>query len=268
MTEPPGRPELDPETAAGLAGRLHDARRARSPIPRLTDQFPNLTESDAYTIADQGIALRRAAGERVVGAKLGFTSAAMREALGVDSPNYGWLTDPMIVSDGRVSLGDLIHPKAEPEIAFLMSRDLAGPTVGAADVLAATDLVIPVIEVVDSRFVDFRFRALDNTADNSSAGMVVLGGRATRPTFELSRVGVVVTVNGELFQTSSGAAAFGHPAAAVAWLVRRLAWSGRGLEAGHLVISGGLTGPIELAPGTEVFVEMDRLGSASMRIYG
>ena len=267
MTKLAGPPVIDPEAIGELARRLHDARLARSPVPRLTDQFPDLTEADAYAIAERGISLRRAGGERVVGAKLGFTSAAMREALGVDSPNYGGLTDPMIVSDGRVSLGDLIHPKAEPEIAFVMSRDLAGPRVGAADVLAATDFVIPIIEVVDSRYERFEFRALDNTADNSSAGRVVLGGRITRPDFDLSRVGVVVTVDGEILHTSAGAAAFGHPAAAVAWLVRRLARSGQGLRPGHLVISGGLTGPIELVPGTEVFVEMDRLGSASMRIY-
>ena len=266
MTEPSGSQALDPRTAGQLARRLHDARLARSPIPRLTDEFPDLTEAEAYAIAERGVALRVAAGERVVGAKLGFTSAAMRQAMGVDSPNYGWLTDPMIVSDGLVSVGDLIHPKAEPEIAFVMSRDLAGAAVGAADVLAATEFVMPVIEVVDSRYVDFRFRALDNTADNSSAGMVVLGTRATQPTFDLSRVGVVVTVNGELFQTSSGAAALGHPAASVAWLVRRLAAAGQGLEAGHLIISGGLTGPIELEPGTNVTVEIDRLGSASMLV--
>ena len=261
-------PGLDRATAAELAGRLDEARRTRTPTTRLTDDHPGLTETDAYAIADHGVALRVAAGERVVGAKLGFTSAAMRQAMGVDSPNYGWLTDPMVVSDGRVLLGELIHPKAEPEIAFVLGEDLEGAGVSAPDVLAATAYVMPVIEVVDSRFVDFRFRALDNTSDNSSAAMVVLGSRVTGPAFDLSRVGVVVTVNGELFQTSSGAAALGHPAASVAWLVRRLARSGRGLEAGHLIISGGLTGPVDLTPGTNVLVEIDRLGSASMQVHG
>ena len=263
----PAASGLDRETISQLAGRLDEARRSRIPTTRLTDDHPGLTEADAYTIADHGVGLRVAAGEKVVGAKLGFTSAAMRDAMGVDSPNYGWLTDPMIVSDGQVSLGDLIHPKAEPEIAFVLGEDLEGAAVSAQDVLSATAFVMPVIEVVDSRFAGFRFRELDNTSDNSSAGMVVLGRRATRPAFDLSRVGVVVTVNGELFQTSSGAAALGHPAASVAWLVRRLAASGRGLEAGHLIISGGLTGPVDLMPGTTVLVETDRLGSASMRVH-
>ncbi len=262
----PAAPRLDPETISELAGRLDEARRSRTPTTRLTDDHPGLTEADAYAIADHGITLRVSAGERVVGAKLGFTSAAMRDAMGVDSPNYGWLTDPMMVSDGQVSLGELIHPKAEPEIAFVLGEDLEGAAVSAEDVLSATAYVMPVFEVVDSRFVGFRFRELDNTSDNSSAGMVVLGTRVTRPAFDLSRVGVVVTVNGELFQTSSGAAALGHPAASVAWLVRRLASSGRGLEAGHLIISGGLTGPVDLLPGTSVVVEIDRLGTASMRV--
>ena len=268
MKHPAPTPRLDPETIEEAAARLDRARLSRTPTSRLTDGLPDLTEADAYAIARRGLAMRDAAGERVVGAKLGFTSAAMQRALGVDSPNYGWLTDSTIISDGRVSLGELIHPKAEPEIAFVLGADLEGATVSAHDVLSATAYVMPIIEVVDSRFVGFRFRALDNTADNSSAGRVVLGSRATEPDFDLSAVGVVVTVNGELFQTSSGAAALGHPAAGVAWLVRRLAESGRGLEAGHLIISGGLTGPIELGPGTEVFVEIDRLGSASMRVDG
>ena len=268
MKDPAAEPRIDPDTIEALAARLDRARRSRTPTTRLTDDLPDLTEADAYAIARSGLAMREAAGERVVGAKLGFTSAAMQEALGVDSPNYGWLTDSTIVSGGHVSLGELIHPKAEPEIALVLGEELEGSGVSAQDVLSATERVMPIIEVVDSRFLGFRFRALDNTADNSSAGRVVLGSQATQPDFDLSAVGVVVTVDGELFQTSSGAAALGHPAAGVAWLVRRLAQSGRGLEAGHLIISGGLTGPIELRPGTEVFVEIDRLGSASMRVDG
>ena len=266
MNDPSGMTCLDPDAIRDLADRLDQARLSRIPTTRLTDEYPDLTESDAYAIAERGMKLRADRGERVVGTKLGFTSIAMQKALGVDSPNFGWLTDPMIVSDGRVRLGGLIHPKAEPEIAFVLGKDVAGPAVSAEHVLSATAYVMPVIEVVDSRFVDFRFRALDNTADNSSAGMVVLGTRATRPAFDLSRVGVVVTMDGHLLYTSSGAAAFGHPAASVAWLARRLARSGRGLKAGHLVISGGLTGPIELEPGTQVFLEIDRLGSASMQV--
>ncbi len=257
---------LDRDKIDELADRLDRARRTRVPTTKLTDEHPDLTETEAYAIADRGIQIRRDRGERVVGAKLGFTSAAMQKALGVDSPNFGWLTDRMIVSDGRLPLAEMIHPKAEPEIAFVLGEDLAGPTISEEQILSATAYVIPIIEVVDSRYVDFRFRALDNTADNSSAGRVVLGTRVTRPTFDLSRVGVVVTLNGRLLYTSSGAAALGHPAASVAWLVRRLARSGLGLKAGQLVISGGLTGPIELGPGANVVLEIDRMGGATMLV--
>lgn len=265
MSDPSGA-ALSPETVGALAERLDRARRLRIPTTRLTDEHPHLTESEAYAVADRGVRLRKDRGERVVGAKLGFTSAAMQKALGVNSPNFGWLTDRMIVSDGRISLKELIHPKAEPEIAFVLGEDLAGPAVSAEQVLSTTAYVTPIIEVVDSRFIGFRFRAPDNTADNSSAGKVVPGTRLTRPMFDLSRVGVVVTLGGRVLYTSSGAAALGHPAASVAWLVRRLARSGRGLKAGHLVISGGLTGPIDLRAGADVVVEVDRIGSASMQV--
>ena len=266
MIERPVRSRLDPNTITDLADRLDEARLSRTPTSRLTDDHPDLTEGEAYAIADQGIEIRKSRGERVVGAKLGFTSAAMQKALGVDSPNFGWLTDRMIVSDGKVSLRKLIHPKAEPEIAFILGEDLSGPTVSVERVLSATAFVMPIIEVVDSRYAGFRFRALDNTADNSSAGRVVLGTRATNPAFDLSRVGVVVTLNGRILHTASGAAALGHPAASVAWLARRLASSGGGLKAGHLVISGGLTGPIDLEPDTCAVLEIDRLGSAIMQV--
>lgn len=257
---------LDPDKIDEFAHRLERARRSRIPTTRLTDEHPDLTESDAYAVADRGMKLRKDRGEKVVGAKLGFTSAAMQKAMGVTSPNFGWLTDRMIVSDGRLSLAELIHPKAEPEIAFVLGEDLAGQAISAEHVLSATAYVMPIIEVVDSRYIGFRFRALDNTADNSSAGKVVLGSLVTRPTFDLSRVGVVVTLNGRMLYTSAGSAALGHPAASVAWLVRRLAGSGRGLKAGHLVISGGLTGPIELEPGADVVLEIDRMGSACMQV--
>lgn len=248
---------------AGLAERLDAARRSTTPTSKLSDDHPELTEDDAYAIQDAGIALRVQQGERVVGAKLGFTSTAMQEAMGVDSPNYGWLTSSMVHDSPEVTIGDMIHPKLEPEIAFVMGRDLEGPGIGAADVLAATKAVVPILEIVDSRYEKFQFRALDNTSDNSSAGKIVLGARMVRPSFDLSRVGVTLTVDGDLAYTATGAAVLGHPAASVAWLVRRLAKVGRGLAKGHIVISGGLTGPTDLEPGRVVTLDIDRIGSAT-----
>jgi 2-keto-4-pentenoate hydratase len=188
----------------------------------------------------------------------------MQKAMGVDRPNYGWLTDAMLVHDRVVAMDRVIHPKVEPEIAFLLAADLDG-SADAANVIAATAALVPCLEVVDSRFVDFRFALEDNIADDSSAALVVLGDAAVAPDgIDLRTCGVVLTVNGEVAHTAAGAAALDHPAAAVAWMARAVA-EGRGLRAGDIVISGGLTAPVDLAPGMAVRVDIDHIGSASFR---
>ncbi len=259
------RTDVDDALIDSLADRLHRAERHRHAIDRLTDERPDLSIDDAYRIQAALIALRLADGERIVGAKLGFTSVAMREAMGVAEPNYGWLTSAMLLPDGQVPLGELIHPKAEPEIGFRLGRDIGGPDVTAADVHAATDTLFACLEVVDSRYEGFRFLAPDNIADDSSAGRLVLGPPVPVPgDVDLALAGVVLTVDGAIVATAAGAAAHGHPAAAVAWLVRRLAREGRGLDAGSIVISGGLTRPFDVAEGTTMTVAIDRIGEATL----
>ncbi len=256
-----GEGRLTEAEIEACAERLAVAEATRTPIDRLTDEQPDLALADAYRIQDALVGRRLGRGERLVGAKLGFTSLAMRRALGVESPNFGWLTDAMLLDGPAVPLGTLIHPKVEPEIAFLLDRDLAGPAVTAVHVLEATAAVALCLEIVDSRYEGFRFRAADNVADNSSAARLVLGGRLVEPrSIDLAEIGVVFSLDGELVATAAGAAVEGHPAAAVAWLARRLAESGRSLRAGDLVISGGLTAPVDLRPGTVVHVEAGRLG--------
>lgn len=246
---------------AGFAARLDEAERQRRPIARLTDERPDLSLADAYRIQAALVRRRLERGEHRIGAKLGFTSLAMRRALGVDEPNGGWLTEAMLLDGPAVPLEALIHPKVEPEIAFLLGRDLAGPSVTAAHVLAATAAVALCLEIVDSRYEGFRFRAPDNVADNSSAARLVLGSRLVDPRgVDLAEVGVVFSADGQIVATAAGAAVEGHPAAAVAWLVRHLARLGEGLRAGDIVISGGLTAPVDLRPGTVVHVEASRLG--------
>jgi 2-oxo-3-hexenedioate decarboxylase len=218
---------------------------------------------DAYAIQEAGIELRLADGERIVGGKLGFTSRAMQRAMNVHHPNYGWLTNAMLVHDGIVDLDRFIHPKVEPELAFLLGHDL-DPPVSLFDVLEATAAIIPCLEVVDSRYVGFRFGPLDNIADNSSAGAVLLGSPTSAGAVTLPLVGVVVECDGLLHDTATGAAALDHPAAAVAWMVNNNRSALR-LRAGDLVISGGLTSPVDLAVGTVVTAEFDRLGSVTLR---
>lgn len=226
-----------------------------------------MTEADAYAVQAAGIALREADGERVVGGKLGFTSAAMRAAMGVASPNHGWLTDAMWIEGGVVHPDRFIHPKVEPEIAFLLGRPLEGP-VTPAEVLAATEAVAPCLEVVDSRYEGFRFAALDNIADDSSAGGLVLGDPVDPAGIDLRLVGVVVEADGAVVATAAGAAAHDDPAAAVAWMA---ATCGRPIPAGSWVISGGLTAPVDLPIGrdagaTTVTATFDRLGPVTIAV--
>jgi 2-keto-4-pentenoate hydratase len=247
--------------AAALAAELHAARLDRRPVATLTSRWPDLDGRAAYAVQARGIALREADGEVVVGGKLGFTSEAMRRAMGVDRPNYGWLTDAMWLHGGDVDLARFIHPKVEPEIAFLLGDPLSAPAT-AADVRAATAAVMACLEIVDSRYVGFRFGPLDNIADDSSAGAVALGDPVDARGIDLRLAGVVVSVDGVVTSTAAGAAAHGDPAAAVAWMVNTC---GRPLEAGAVVISGGLTAPVDLQPETVVMTEIDRIGSVTVR---
>jgi 2-oxo-3-hexenedioate decarboxylase len=245
-----------------LAQELQSARLRRRPIAPLTTRSPDLDLAGAYAIQAAGLRLRGDAGETIVGGKLGFTSRAMQQAMGVDHPNSGWLTDAMLVHDQRVRLAELIHPKVEPEIAFLLGRDLR-PPVGVREVLAATRALLPCLEVVDSRYEGFRFGPLDNIADDSSAGRLVLGDPVpVTAHLDLALIGCAVYVDGRLHATAAGAAVLDHPAAAVAWMANH---SDASLRAGHLVISGGLTAPIDLEPGTVVRADLDRIGSVQLR---
>jgi 2-keto-4-pentenoate hydratase len=235
-------------------------------VATITSRVPGFTVEDAYAVQAAGIELRQDDGETVVGGKLGFTSLAMQRAMGVDHPNYGWLTDAMLVHDRVIRLGELIHPKVEPEIAFVLGADLDAGS-DRSDVLAATTAVAPCLEVVDSRYDGFRFAAFDNIADNSSAGKVVLGDAAVDPAeVDVRTCGVVVTVDGELAATAAGAAALDDPAEAVAWMARAVAATARPLRAGDIVISGGLTAPVDVRPGMTVRVDIDRVGAACLRV--
>lgn len=245
---------------AALAAELHEARLARRPITPITDRRDGFSEAQAYRVQEEGLRLRLEDGETPVGAKLGFTSAAMRAAMGVDRPNFGWLTDAMIIHDAEASLSTLIHPKVEPEIALVTGEELAAP-VRTADVLAAVRRVAPALEVVDSRYVGFRFRSQDNIADNSSAALVALGSPVPARGIDLRRTGVVVSVDGETLFTAAGAAAFDHPGAAAAWMINA---SRRPFPAGGVIITGGLTPPVDLRPGTSVVAEFDRLGAVTL----
>jgi 2-oxo-3-hexenedioate decarboxylase len=244
-----------------LAARLSKAVADRTAIAKLTDEFPELDIPAGYRIQH---VLRAVAGP-LAGWKLGLTSRAKQAQVGVTSPIYGFLP-----ATGALDLGEaldtsmLIQPRCEPEIVFTIGRDLEGPHVTAADVLAATSGVAVGIEVLDSRFVDYGFTIADVVADNTSASRFVVGAPVTPAGIDLRLVGVLLEHNGRVVATASGAASLGDPAAAVAWLVRRLAAEGEGLQAGQIVLSGGLTAAVPVAPGDVVAASIDRLGSVEL----
>jgi 2-oxo-3-hexenedioate decarboxylase len=249
-------------TEAGeLAARLAKAAADRQAIAPLSEEVAGLDVALGYAVQ---AALREQAGP-LAGWKLGVTSRAKQAQVGVDEPVRGFLTMAMALGPGEpLATGELIQPRAEPEIAFVLGQDLTGRRVAAADVLAATAGVAPAIEVLDSRYRDYRFTLPDVVADNTSAGRFLVGEPVPPAELDLRLVGVVLERNGEVLATAAGAASMGHPAAAVAWLVRSLAADGEGLQAGQVVLSGGLTAAVPVTAGDRVAVRVDRLGSVEL----
>lgn len=250
----------------GLAKHLFGANRARSLVPRLTDDHPDLTLPQGYEIQVALRDLHVGEGSRVVGAKLGLTSRAKQAQMGQSAPVHGFLTDAMRLDVGEpLAVSSLGQARVEPEIAFILGRELLGAHVTGSDVLRATEAVCPALEVLDSRYPDYKFTLPDVVADNTSAGRFVLGATLTPPAgIDLRLVGCVFERNGTLVGTAAGAASLGHPAAAVAALVRELATRGEGLAADHVVMSGGLTEAFPLAAGDVVCARFDRLGSVEL----
>ena len=246
---------------SGLAARLASAVADRTAIPELSGELPGLDAAAGYAIQ----ALAREAAGPLAGWKLGVTSRAKQAQVGLDEPVRGFLASANALDLGApLHSGELIQPRAEPEIVFLMGRDVSGPAVTAADVLAATAGVATGIEILDSRFLDYRFTMPDVIADNASAGRHLVGAPVSPDGIDLRLVGVVLEHNGEVTATAAGAASLGHPAAAVAWLARSLATAGEGLRAGQIVLSGGLTAAVPLRPGDVVVATIDRLGAVEL----
>ena len=252
----------DPRT---IADALIAARRNRTLIAPFSRENPYLDAETGYKAQALVVEHRLQAGERIIGAKMGLTSRVKRLALGIDEPVYGRLTSDMVVPHGEpLRLDELIHPRAEPEIAFLIGETIP-PSTSAAGVLAAVDLVIPAIEVMDSRYSE-PFRLPDSVADNAGAARVVLGAQGRRPDelVDLHLLGCLFRHRDGL-ETAAGGAVLGHPAAAVAWLANALAAHGERLEAGSIVLSGGLTASALLQPGAVVSAEFDGLGTVQLR---
>lgn len=241
----------------------------RREVEAITKQVAELSIDDAYAIQAAVLEQLLSRGDSLAGAKLGLTSVAKQEQMGVNEPVYGWVPASNVLAGDRVRLDELIHPRCEPELVFVLAQDLAGPGVTATDVLDATDRVVGGIEVIDSRYEDFSFTLPDVIADNTSAARVAIGTEGIGPRdADLTTLGCVFEIDGEVTGTATGAALLGDPAACVAMLANHLGRHGLKLEAGWVIMAGAATDARPLAPGTVATARYSHLGSVTIRGVG
>lgn len=258
---------LDHDQLHYFAHSLMDAGHGLKPITPFTDEAPNLSFEDAYEIAEDIMGHEVEHGHKIVGMKVGVTTAGAQKAFGMDGPAYGIILDDMTVRDGgRVKMSSLIQPKIEAEIAFRLKAPLQGPGVDVAQVLAATNYVFPALEIIDSRFEGWRVKPADLIADNTAGALVVLGNLRLAPSdLDLAAEEAVMEVDGIETGRGRGAEVLGHPAEAVAWLANKLGEKGRGIAAGQFVIPGSVVNPPVVKAGNVVTAAYTSLGTVSVR---
>ena len=259
--------KLDAKTIAGLAEHLESAELNARDVTKITDDHPDMDWDDAYAIQDEIRRRKEARGQKTVGLKCGLTSRAKMKQMGVDTPCFGFVSDYMAAAEGsEIRTAELIHPKVEAEICVVTKAPLQGPGCHVGTVMAAIDFVIPGVEIIDSRYRDFKFDLKSVIADNTSASRFVVGGRARNvEELDLRTLGVVMEKNGEIVAMAAGAAVMGHPAAAIAALANHLGARGQAIPAGTFIMTGGVTEAIAVAPGDSVAVRFQDLGTVAMR---
>ena len=258
---------LPAETLAAIADELAAAERDRTTVPLLTARHPGMTVEDAYAV--QGEWRRRgvAAGRRLVGHKIGLTSKVMQVATGIDEPDYGTIFADMVYEDGAViEHGRFSNVRIEVELAFRLAEPLEGPDVSLEDVLAATEHVVPALEILSSRIALEGRTIVDTISDNAAMGAMVVGGAHVRPDeVDLPWVAAVLRRNGTVEESGVAGAVLDHPARGVAWLANKLAQHGDRLEAGEIVLAGSFTRPMWVHPGDTVLADYRDLGTITCR---
>jgi 2-keto-4-pentenoate hydratase len=257
--------------APGKARALYEARRWRQQIEPFTDADPDLGMADGYAVQQELVKLLLADGDRIVGYKVGLTSKPMQKMIGVDTPDYGPVLGSTVYADGdAVPVSAFIQPKIEAEIAFVLGSPLdrgSGPGVSVLDARRAIAGMTAAVEIVDSRFADWRIRLADTVADLASNGAVVISSRVVSlDGVDPRLIGMVLTRQGDLVDTGAGAAALGDPVRVVAWLANTLGSMGAKLEAGHLVMTGALHAAVPMRAGDVFRAEFDRLGPLTVRV--
>jgi 2-oxo-hept-3-ene-1,7-dioate hydratase len=262
---------LDAKSARQIAERLHEAERSRRQIRQLSYSHPELAIDDAYAIQSEWVAIKLGEGRTIRGHKIGLTSRAMQRSSQINEPDTGTLLDDMFFPDaGQIPVQRFIVPRVEVEVAFVLGRPLAGGNCTLSDVLAATDYVLPALEIIDARIeqVDTQTkttrRVTDTIADNAASAGVVLGGRALRPMeLDLRAIPGVLYQNSEVEETGVSIGVLNHPANGIAWLANRLARYGRALSPGEVVLSGSFTRPVAVVAGDTIHAEFGPLGTVS-----
>ena len=264
---------LDDRTIQALARQLYDARKSRKQLRHFSKQYPSMTIDDGYAIQRAWVALERADGHRIVGRKIGLTSRAMQQASQIDEPDYAPIMSDMVFSaGGDIAVDRFIAPRIEVELAFILGKPLKGPGVTLFDVLSATEVVTPAIEIIDARIEQLdretgaMRKVFDTIADNAANAGIVTGGRPVKPdAVDLRWVGALLYKNGVIEETGLAAAVLNHPATGVAWLAKKLAPWDECLEAGEVVLGGSFTRPTTARPGDTFHADYGPLGSIAFR---
>ena len=249
-----------------LSDLLMNAEKSRKGVSPLTDINPGLTVEEAYSIQLDNIQVKLGNGETISGKKIGLTSLAMQQLLGVDEPDYGHLLQSMEVNNnGVISRRQLLEPKVEGEIAFFLKKDLTGPNVTVEDVLDATEYVVAALEIVDSRVADWKIKLCDTIADNASSGLYVLGDKKISPhQLDLKEEKMAFYKNEQLINEGIGKAALGDPAYCVAWLANKLSEFGIRLRDNEVILSGALSAAANAGEGDEFVAKFQTLGEVKV----
>lgn len=264
---------LPADTVAALARELYEARKSRTPVRHFSARFPSMTIEDGYAIQRAWVALEIADGRVVRGRKIGLTSRAMQQASQINEPDFAPLMDDMFFEQGgEIPVTRFIAPRVEVELAFVLSRGLKGPHVTMLDVLAATDYVVPALEIIDARIEQFdrdtrvMRKVFDTISDFAANAGIVLGGRPVKPdAVDLRWVGAMLFKNGAVEETGLAAGVLNHPATGVAWLANKIDKYGESLSAGDIILSGSFTRPVTAVKGDTLHADYGPLGTVSFR---
>ena len=252
-----------------IANYLVAAELEKREVVKVTANLkPDLTVEEAYQVQEEIVQMKLQEGRRIVGPKMGLTSFAKMKQMGIDDPIYGYVFDYMLIENGgKLPLHEMIHPKVEAEIAFVIGEDIEGPGVTGAQVLAKTEYVLPALEIIDSRYENFNFTLPDVIADNASTSRVVFGTTLKKPEqFELDLLGSTLSINGEIKELGAGAAVLGHPAHSIAMLANMLARKGEKVKKGDVILTGGITSAVMLKYGDVVNGKFDGLGEVTFTV--